>query len=132
MADILIFGSWVGCRPVAVAWRNCSIIGGDMNCVYWLPTHRQRPSKNGGPEKITRITIKELLTEFTKINVTVHAHVNICTILLATSLHMGIINYDKNVQRPQELNFPSTFPGFLKGPKYQWKGNNIKYSAMLH
>jgi hypothetical protein len=52
-ADILILGSWLGWRPDTVASRNCSIIGGDIKCAYRLPTHKQRPSKKGGSEKIT-------------------------------------------------------------------------------
>jgi len=50
-ADILILGTWPGWRPETVASRNCSIIGVDIKCAYRLPTHRQRPSKKGEPEK---------------------------------------------------------------------------------
>lgn len=50
-ADILILGTWLGWRPDTVASRNCSIIGVDIKCAYRLPTHKQRPSKKGEPEK---------------------------------------------------------------------------------
>jgi hypothetical protein len=54
--------------PDTVASRNWSIIGGDIKCAYWLPTHKQRPSKKGGSKKITWSAIQNYYTKFPSSN----------------------------------------------------------------